>query len=591
MEPAAANGTSLPSVPLTGRELRRQREFAPGGERFGELVRHYLPLVCGTARRLLPADSPDVDAVVTATFQTFALQWRRLPRRAGLAAWFLRTTWFAVRNGPRPRLVKGTDPNDALRGAEVTVAWLLKLKPKFLDPLLLGPVMGASIADVATLLRRRERRIARITACGLVRLGKRLRRRKLALDATAALTALRGEPPAGYAEALIPQLPTDLPRRSRPPLVRGVLRAWAWLRVVRLLGRMARGAGVTVAVLAVALTIFVYLAQHGYLTGFFIGMNGRQIAKEFPELLLPGRPWPDPKQDPPAAVPTAPPRTPAELYRATNIWTARLAFTPAQWKGIAPSRVTPVHNMMGSDGHIVLRNPAARRSGLAGVIGFDFNWTQGQLTFAGTTFSNVAVRYRGNGTYVNSLYGPKQSLKVDLNKYRKGQSLGGVHTLNLVNAIPDDSYLHDAMAQRLFRELGVIAPRTSYAYVTVDVPGVMPDRALGLYVLIENLDADFAQDRWGTKAVPIFKPVTPQLFKDLGATWKDYADIYDLKTVASPAQLQRVVDFAKLVTGADDATFAARLPEFLDLESFAGFLAGHVLTSSYDGFLSNGQNL
>lgn len=581
---------SLP-VPVTARDLRRHREFAPGGDRAGDVVRQYLPLVWGTARRLLPPDSPDLDAVVASVFQAFALQWRRIPRRAGLAAWFLRSTWFAVRQGARARLAAGTDPHDALRGAEVTVAWLLKLKPKFLDPLLLGAVMGWPNAGVAEALRQRERRVERLLACGLTRLGKRLKRRKLALEAPALLAGLCEEPPSGCAESLLPQLAAPLPRKSRPIRLHGVLRAWAWLRVGRLLGRLARAAGVTVAVLAVSLATFVYLAQHGFLTGFFIGMNGRQIAKEFPELLLPARPWPDPKQARPAAVPASPPRNSDQLYRMTNIWTARLEFTPSQWKGIAPSRVTPVHNMMGSDGQIVLRNPAARRSGLAGVIGFDFNWTQGQLMFAGTTFSNVAVRYRGNGTYVNSLYGPKQSLKVDLNKYRKGQSLGGVHTLNLVNSIPDDSYLHDAMAQRLFRELGVIAPRTSYAYVTVDVPGVMPDRPLGLFVMVENLDSDFALDRWGTKAVPIFKPVTPQLFRELGSTWKDYADIYDLKTVASPAQLQRVVDFAKLTTSADDATFAARLGEFLDLESFAGFLAGHVLTSSYDGFLSNGQNL
>ena len=44
------------------------------------------------------------------------------------------------------------------------------------------------------------------------------------------------------------------------------------------------------------------------------------------------------------------------------------------------------------------------------------------------------------------------------------------------------------------------------------------------------------------------------------------------------------------MTRADDAEFARRIADFLDLDEFAGFLAGLVLLSSYDGFLTNGQN-
>jgi hypothetical protein len=80
------------------------------------------------------------------------------------------------------------------------------------------------------------------------------------------------------------------------------------------------------------------------------------------------------------------------------------------------------------------------------------------------------------------------------------------------------------------------------------------------------------------------------LFKDLGPDWNAYADIYDVKTETIAEQERRVIDFAKLVTNASDEEFAARLPEFLDLEVFAAFLAGHVLLASYDGFLANGQN-
>src|SRR5207249_8687884 len=47
---------------------------------------------------------------------------------------------------------------------------------------------------------------------------------------------------------------------------------------------------------------------------------------------------------------------------------------------------------------------------------------------------------------------------------------------------------------------------------------------------------------------------------------------------------------AALVSHADDEEFAGKVAEYLDLEEYAAFLAGLVLLSSYDGYLSDGQN-
>jgi hypothetical protein len=325
-----------------------------------------------------------------------------------------------------------------------------------------------------------------------------------------------------------------------------------------------------------------YLGSRGYLNQWGLKQGQKSLAKEMPELVQPAKAWQPPQV-------RALPRSAAELYSMTNIWPARLSFTAKAWKEIAPGRVPPVPNAF-AEGRLALRNPKASRSGLAGVLGIDFNWTHGELEFAGATFTNVAVRYRGNGTYINSLYGPKQSFKVDLNKHQKGQSIGGVNELNLLNSIADFSYVRDTLAEQLFRDLGVPAPRTAYAYLTLDVPGEFENQPLGLYVMMEDIDGDFAKDRFGSKKTPIFKPVTYELFEHLGDDWSAYEQIYDLKTEATPAQKQRVIDFARLVSSASDAEFAEKLPSFLDLKEFAAFLAGHVLLSSCDGFLANGQN-
>jgi spore coat protein CotH len=108
--------------------------------------------------------------------------------------------------------------------------------------------------------------------------------------------------------------------------------------------------------------------------------------------------------------------------------------------------------------------------------------------------------------------------------------------------------------------------------------------------MVEVVDKEFAAERFGSKATPVFKPVTYNLFEHLGNEWSAYAPIYDLKTKATPEQQQRVIDFAQLVSSATDAEFAARVEDFLDLDEFARFLAGQVLLPNYDGILSRGQN-
>jgi spore coat protein CotH len=108
--------------------------------------------------------------------------------------------------------------------------------------------------------------------------------------------------------------------------------------------------------------------------------------------------------------------------------------------------------------------------------------------------------------------------------------------------------------------------------------------------MIEPVDKAFLAERFGSKKTPVFKPVTYTLFEHLGDDWPAYAGIYDLKTKATPEQQRRVIEFARLVSSATDAEFAAQAGHFLDLDEFARFLAGEVLLSNYDSILADGQN-
>lgn len=283
-------------------------------------------------------------------------------------------------------------------------------------------------------------------------------------------------------------------------------------------------------------------------------------------------------------------RTPADLFRTTNVWDAHLQFTAEQWTALQPEPVPPVLDFLKPDGSATLRNPAATRPGLAGVLGMDLPWSAGQLDFAGMAFTNPAVRFKGNGTFLAAVRSYKRSFKVDLNKTAPEVQLAGRRTLNFHNLVADDSYLCDALACEFFRDAGVPAPRTAFARLRLTVGGRFENRLLGLYVLMENPDAQWAKEQFGTAGVALFKPVTYELFADLGNDWPAYATVYDPKTKTTPEQQRRLMALAKFYSRASGAEFAAGIGEFIDLPALARFLACEAILANYDSILSNGQN-
>ncbi|HTG44749.1 MAG TPA: CotH kinase family protein [Verrucomicrobiae bacterium] len=568
---------------LRFRDIRRDFSLAPGGQSHEDLIRAFLPGIYGLASLLMPENPTAAASVSVAVFQTFALRWRKPSRRAFVGVWLFQTTLLAaLAERKRWKLPKPPKKSAARVQAQFFRA-LHRLKSKIRNILILHQVFQAPVVSISAALRLPVGRVEKRLSASLTRLEKRFQ--KLDFDPRAAFSSIGTGLPAETPDEVLTQLRQSF-TPSREPLVRSTIRSWRWIRFRTFIRRTLAVTGGTVTVLAITAGIFVYLATHGYLTAFFIRQGQRQAFKDFPELRLPARPWPVTAEDQ-ARVAKFVPDSPNQLFGLSNIWTVKLSFTAEEWARIEPSKVPPIRNMF-QDGKIILRNPKAKRSGLAGVLGFEFNWVEANLEFANQKFEKVAVRYRGNGTYLNSMYGQKQSIKIDVSKFNKKARLGAVQELNLLNTVVDYSYLHDALGETLFRQLGALAPRTAYAYVTVEISGKPEPR--GLYVMVENIDGEFAEDRFGNKKVPIFKPVTYDLFDYLGADWKSYEQIYDLKTKATPEQQQRVIDFARLVSKASDDEFARRLPEFLDLDEFAGFVAGHVLLSSYDGFLVNGQN-
>jgi spore coat protein H len=348
------------------------------------------------------------------------------------------------------------------------------------------------------------------------------------------------------------------------------------------------------------------------------------------------------------------PKTSAELFKETAVWTVHLKFTADQWNAIEPAggngpgrggiqltanaqssalvtaflkdgdlnhdaslskdematladkwfnewdiaktaRLTPEQIRTGislatglTDSR--LQGAQGTRNGLASAAGIEFVYVHADLEFAGQTIKNVGVRYKGNGTWMNSQVSLKHSMKVDFNHFVDGQKFAGLGKLNLHNNVIDPSFMNEPLSQKLYRDAGVPAPRTAYARVYVTVPGRHEHEYFGLYSIVEDIDKHFEEEILKTKDGAIFKPVTPDLFGDMGDDWAKYKQTYDPKTDLLKAQTDRLIEFARLVSRADDAQFAAKVGDFLDLDEFSRYMAVTVWLSTLDSILAMGQN-
>src|SRR4029077_5794454 len=96
----------------------------------------------------------------------------------------------------------------------------------------------------------------------------------------------------------------------------------------------------------------------------------------------------------------------------------------------------------------------------------------------------IGVRYAGDITYFASARGLKRPLKIEFNKFGV-LSFHGLTSLDL-HAMPmDPAKGREVLAYSVFRAVGVPAPRTAFAELTLTVPGKFDKEYLGLYTVVE----------------------------------------------------------------------------------------------------------
>ncbi len=208
----------------------------------------------------------------------------------------------------------------------------------------------------------------------------------------------------------------------------------------------------------------------------------------------------------------------------------------------------------------------------------DEQYVEAQACFDGSLIGTVGLRFKG---YYGTLYGcfdeqgemicPRLSMKLKFDEYDEEQRFYGLKRLNFNSYRYDDSRMKEKLAYDLFRSMGIVAPRSSWAVVRVN------GESLGLYGMVEQVDGRFTADRW---------PDAPDgnLYKEAWPTETNVATLTAaLKTNEEAADVRNFVAFSEAITSASEDDVLSTLARFMDVDYLARFLAVEDAVASYDG--------
>lgn len=279
----------------------------------------------------------------------------------------------------------------------------------------------------------------------------------------------------------------------------------------------------------------------------------------------------------------AEPQEKAEVFGPTVLHAVHVTVAAKAYAGMDPPPNANPFGAPGGAGRPAV-NPADAG---AGNFGFDFPVVRAAVRVGDQAFPDVALRYKGSGTYLTSMRGAKRSFKVE---FDKGERLGDLKKLNLNSGVMDPTKVREALAYSVYRAAGVPACRTAFAEVTLTVPGKYENEYLGLYTAVEQVDKAFLARHFKKGSGLLLKPEGIRGVPFLGDDPAAYEKPFNVKSDADPEGMKRLVAFTKLVNRADEATFRKDIGTFLYVPSFTRFLAASVMLASLDGFIGMGHN-
>lgn len=221
------------------------------------------------------------------------------------------------------------------------------------------------------------------------------------------------------------------------------------------------------------------------------------------------------------------------------------------------------------------------------------------MTFEDDEFPSVGLRLRADERSGGGKSEIKYSLRANFD-YFGGERLHGVDKVYFGSNKPDPSQIRSRLASLLFEDMGVVASRTSYAWVT------LAERSPALYTTIQVVDKVFLKDHFGTEDHAddgnLYGCVPPGCTLEWsGDRRNDYvSDCAEtsgcgliLETnVDDPTRndYSDLVAFVDVLNRTPDTGFQTEIDLVFEVDSFLRALAVFVVMGDYDSILGNPDN-
>jgi len=234
-------------------------------------------------------------------------------------------------------------------------------------------------------------------------------------------------------------------------------------------------------------------------------------------------------------------------------------------------------------------------------------WVSADVTIDGTVINDVAVRLKGNSTLM-ALRGDEHKppwardgapppppdfvfvsadpddpaslpLLLSFNEFVDGRGSQGMTELSVRPGAP---VLNEALALSLTRDTG--QPTQRYAYVTYTINGRTTTR-----LVLEHPDETYAETLFDSPGY-LYKADAFSYLEFVGTDQSAYAEQFKQINSADNGNLQPIINFVQWLDGADQAEFDAHLADWLEVESFARYVATQNLLCNGDDMAGPGQN-
>ncbi|MBH0120010.1 CotH kinase family protein, partial [Rhodococcus sp. CX] len=254
----------------------------------------------------------------------------------------------------------------------------------------------------------------------------------------------------------------------------------------------------------------------------------------------------------------------------------------------------------------------------------DKKWVTADLTIDGTFVDDVSVRLKGNSTLMGvrgddarpggSGFRPPEGMELpegfefpeDFDPGRMGGMMSSASEddptslpllisfdenvsgrayqgMTELSVRPGTPVLNEAMALSLTAETG--QPTQRYAYTVYSIN----DSATTTRLLLEHPDDGYANSLFDGNGY-LYKADASSRFEYVDDDQSSYADRFKQINAVGSGNLQPIVNFLKWMDAASDEEFDAHLGDWVDVESFARYVATQNLLVNGDDMAGPGQN-